>query len=128
MRDQSLHILQHALGLDDYGQGRMYRNRYVIGEGGDTWDLWMAHVEAGRAVRHEPRAIFGGDDSYCFMVTEAGKAFVREHSPKPPKVSPAKQRYLNWLRVADCYPDMSFGDWLKARKEIAAQEGGGNGL
>ena len=105
-----MHILQHALGLDEYGQGNPYRNHFVAGEDCDNWALCMAHVEAGRMVRHEPREIFGGSGHYCFVVTEAGKAFVAEHSPKPPKLSRAKQRYRAWLKVGDL---ISFGDWLK---------------
>jgi hypothetical protein len=116
MRDESLHILQHALGLDDYGQGTWYRNHFVTGPGGKDWDMCTEHVEAGRMVRHEPRAIFGGDDCYCFVVTEAGKAFVREHSPKPPKVSRSKQRYRDWLKVGDL---IEFGDWLKMKSREA---------
>lgn len=108
-RDQSLHVLQHALGLDDYGQGRAYRNHYVTGPGCDGWALCMAHVAAGRMVRHDPRAIFGGD--YCFTVTDAGRQFVREHSPEPPKLSRSKQRYEAWLRSS---VDVPFGEWLKS--------------
>jgi hypothetical protein len=109
-RDPSLHVLQHALGVDDYGQGNPYRNHFVTGPGCDNWGLCTAHVEAGRMVRHEPRAIVGGADSYCFVVTEAGRAFVREHSPKPPKISRAKARYRAWLRSN---LDTTFGEWLK---------------
>lgn len=108
--DPSLHILQHALGLDYYGRGTWYRNRFVISPGCDDWELCMAHVEAGRMVRHEPRDIFGGGDSYCFVVTLAGKAYVREHSPKLPRVSRGKARYRRWLR-SNC--DMSFGEWVR---------------
>jgi hypothetical protein len=110
MRDQSLHILQHSLGLDDFGQGKPYRNHFVTGPGCDNWSLCMAHVEAGRMVRHEPREIFGGADSYCFVVTEAGKEFVREHSPKPPKLTRSQRMYQRFL---DCDSGMKFGEWLK---------------
>lgn len=123
MRDPSLHILQHALGLDDYGRDHRrggkhhpfdtYRNHYVLSRDCDSWDLCMAHVEAGRMVRHEPRELFGGDGHYCFTVTEAGRAFVRDHSPKKPKVSRAKERYLDWLEIADVNHDLTFGQFLK---------------
>jgi hypothetical protein len=115
-RDPSLHILQHALGLDDYGRGKSYRNHYVTGPSCDGWDLCMAHVEAGRMEKHEPRDMFGGGDNCCFTVTDAGREYVLEHSPTPPRMSPSKQRYLTWLRVADVYPDMTFGEWLKQRR------------
>lgn len=110
MRDESMHILQHALGLDDFGQGNHYRNHFVAGKCHEDWERLMSHVEAGRMVRHEPRAIFGGDDSYCFVVTDAGKAFVREHSPKPPKVSRDKARYRRWRKSGF---DGSFGEWIR---------------
>lgn len=92
-RDPSLHILQHALGLDDYGRdqkGRVpsdieepYRNRFVTSDGTTDWPLCVEHFEAGRMSKHGPSPLFGGGDSYCFCVTELGLAFVREHSPKP---------------------------------------------
>lgn len=130
VRDESLHILQHALGLDDYGRSKhngrrshsasipattddCYRNRFVISDACDGWDLCQAHVEAGRMTKHGPSQLFGGPTSYCFCVTEAGLAFVREHSPKPPKVSRAKERYLDWLEIADLDPDLTFGQFLK---------------
>jgi hypothetical protein len=111
-RDPSLHVLQHALGMDDYGRqpDGDYRNHYVTDEGCDGWDLCMAHVDAGRMRRHGPRDLFGGPTSYCFVVTEAGREFVREHSPKPPKVSRSKARYRRWL---ESEVDMSFGQWVK---------------
>jgi hypothetical protein len=109
-RNESLHVLQHALGLDDYSQGNPYRNHFVASEGHDDWARLMDHVESGRMVRHDPRAIFGGDTSYCFVVTLAGKEYVREHSQKPPRVSRGKARYRRWLR-SNC--DMSFGEWVR---------------
>lgn len=122
-RDPSLHILQHALGLDDYGRderGRMpadveqpYRNRYVVGEDCDSWKLCMEHVEACRMTRHDECRPWTGGMS-CFCVTEAGLTFIREQSPKPPKVSRDKQRYLDWLDEADATGER-FGEWLKRK-------------
>ena len=120
MRDQSLHILQHALGLDDYGRGKEYRNHYVADEGCDGFAECMAHVEAGRMFRRGPSDLYGGRKSYCFTVTDAGRAYVREHSPKPPKRTRAQRRYAEWLE-ADC--GLSFGEWLKQRKESEARRG-----
>lgn len=123
-RNPSLHILQHALGLDDYGRdskGRMpadieepYRNRYVVGPDSDAWKLCMEHVEAGRMTRHDECKSWTGGMS-CFCVTALGLRFVSEHSPRPPKVTRNQQRYLDWLRVSDVCPDLSFGQFLKMR-------------
>ena len=120
-RDPSLHILQHALGLDDFGQGSPYRNHFVSGPDCDNWALCMAHVEARRMVRHEPRAIFGGPGHYCFVVTDAGREFVRERSPKPPKLSRSKRRYRQWLEEDSSLP---FGKWLNATAERRGKESG----
>ena len=120
-RDASLHVLQHALGLDDYGMGdrgmhpfNAYRNHYVCGPGHHGYDICMEHVEAGRMERHEPRAVFGG--GHCFTVTDAGKAYVRDHSPKPPKLTRAQKRYRDWLDSGSAVSGMKFGDWLKGER------------
>lgn len=118
-----LHILQHALGRDEYGrrpQGRTddYRNHYCAGEGHDGFDLCREAVAAGLMVEHAPRAISGGD--YIFTVTLGGEAYVREHSPKPPKMTRSKARYLRFLD-ADC--GLTFGEWLKATTGAGATKG-----
>lgn len=118
--DPLLHLLQHALGLDDYGRGTNYRNHFVTGAGGDDWDLLNQAVTNGLAMRHDPRELFGGD--YCFTVTEAGKKWVRENSPKPPTLTRSQKRYEEFLRHDS---GMRFGEWLKWREERrrAAQYG-----
>lgn len=109
-RDHSLHILQHALGLDDYGQGNAYRNRFVTTPSTVDWPLCMAHVEAGRMERRGPHELFGGEESYCFVVTAAGRQYVQEHSPEPPRLSRSQRRYRRYL-AADT--GASFGEWLR---------------
>lgn len=113
-----LHILQHALGLDGHGRDsrgvlcpdETYRNRFVTDDDSDDGALCIALVADGLMERRAPRKVFDGMS--CFMVTEAGRAYVREHSPPPPKVSRGRARYLEYLRVADVY-DGTFGDWLR---------------
>ena len=99
-RDESLRILQHALGLDEYGldlSGRSpaehHRNYTVAEPGSYEWGLCVAHVDAGRMTRHGPSSLYGGNGSYCFVVTAPGIAYVREHSPKPP-VRPLRGKRL----------------------------------
>lgn len=108
IRDQSLHILQHALGLDDYGRGESYRNHFVAGEGSDDWAMLQEHVAAGRMIEHAPREIFGGGS--CFTVTDAGREYVRANSPAPPKKTRAQKRYLAWLDADD---GRTFGEWMR---------------
>lgn len=116
-----LHILQHALGRDEYGQRRDrsraddYRNHYCAGDN----DLSMCReaVAQGLMVEHAPREISGGCP--IFTVTDKGKAHIAEHSPAPPKLSPGKARYLRWLHLRDVL-DLSFGEWLKSESRRQA--------
>lgn len=107
MTPDHLHILQHALGLDKYGRGRQYRNHYVT-DGLECDRL----VDLGLMARRHPTELTGGMAS--FTVTDAGKAYVREHSPKPPKVSRGRARYLHWLAVSDTSNE-PFGAWIKRK-------------
>lgn len=103
-----IHVLQHSLGLNRYGQGESYRNYYVAGAGHHSMPTLEALVSEGLMHRFVGNAVTGGDD--CFKVTDAGRAYVAEHSPKPPKLTRSQRRYEDFL-AADC--GMRFGEWLK---------------
>lgn len=103
MTTQQLHLLQHALGLDEYGRGRAYRRHYV----GDEHEC-RPLVELGHMVEHRATELTGG--SPLFIVTEAGERATRKGSPAPPKLSRSEQRYRRFLRADS---GMSFGEWLK---------------
>lgn len=105
-----LHILQHAQGLDQYGRGTFYRNRFVTGPDGDDYALCRELVELGFMVEHPPRDLFGGMS--CFVVTHAGRDACALNSPRPPKVSRGRKRYLEWLDAHDA-SGVSFGEWMK---------------
>lgn len=114
-----LEILQHSLGVDQYGQGAMYRNHFIAGE--DDAQVCRALVALGMMREYPPSELTGGDP--LFLVTKAGKSAVREYSPKPPKLTAAQQRYREWLKVSDVYPDWDFGDWLRHRMlDLAMRE------
>lgn len=113
MSAEGLHILQHTIGRDEFGQPRSksnpeFRNHFVTGEGGKDHAHCMALVAAGLMTRQTGHAPSGGSD--VFYVTDAGRSYVAEHSPAPPKLSRSQRRYQAFLD-ADC--DMSFGEWLK---------------
>ena len=111
-----LHILQHSLGRDQYGKAGPsgdYRNHFCTGPSCDNFALCREAVAQGLMTEHAPREISGGD--HIFKVTDAGREYIAANSPAPPKVSRGKARYLKWLEVSDCAPDLSFGEWLKAR-------------
>ncbi|MDE3789599.1 hypothetical protein I7G86_02935 [Sinorhizobium meliloti] len=119
MDDKQLHILQHSLGLDQYGRGTFYRNHFVTGEGSKDHAFCMALVNAGFMTVRSGNALTGGDD--VFRVTDAGKAAVVEHSPSPPKLSRSQQRYQAWL---DYDGSMSFIEYLKWKSRQNATEAG----
>ena len=107
MDKELLHILQHSLGLDKYGQERQYRNHYVAG--GDDVPKCRELVALGHMREHTANALTGGDP--CFTVTRAGIDAVAEHSPPPPKLTRGQQRYRDYVKVADCFED--FGHYLR---------------
>lgn len=96
---RGLHILQHSLGVDKYGQGNQYRNHFVTGEGSTDYPDCEALVRAGLMVRQKGGRLTGGDDA--FFVTEEGKRYVATNSPPAPKLTRGQQRYREWLNVSD---------------------------
>ena len=107
-----LHILQHALGRDQYGRnphgGPDYRNHYVAG--GEDVATCREAVAVGLMVEHPPSQITGGDP--LFTVTDAGKAHVLANSLPPPKLTRGQERYRRWLDVSDATGE-TFRDFLK---------------
>lgn len=108
---EGLRVLQHALGTDKFGRGTMYRRHFVTGEGSLDHPTCMEAVERGLMTRHPGNALTGGDDT--FLVTEAGKQFVRDHSPKVDAKQRARDRYSRFLNLSDVMPDLTFRDFLK---------------
>jgi hypothetical protein len=99
-----LHILQHSLGLDQFGQGRMFRNHYV----GDP-EACRPLVTLGFMTEQRASELTGGDP--WFRVTDSGKAAMLAESPKPPKLTRSQLRYRQFL---DADSGMKFHEWLKA--------------
>jgi hypothetical protein len=111
--DRQLNILQHSLGVDQYGRGEQYRNHFVAG--GDDITTCRELVALGYMQESDSYGELSGNMP-CFFVSDAGKKAMRDGSPKPPKITAGQKRYHEWLEVADCYPDWKFGDWLKHAK------------
>jgi hypothetical protein len=104
MNPEQLHILQHSLGLDQYAQGKSYRNRYVCDPQPNIDELVALGLMADRG----PQPI--ADGMHCYQVTEAGMAAMYDASPLPPKRTRGQKRYDEFLR-ADL--GMTFGEYLK---------------
>lgn len=104
---QQLEILQHSLGVDQYGQGQMYRNHFCAG--GADEDICRELVALGYMETFTRSYL----PYYNCTVTDAGKAAMSAQSPKPPKLTRSQQRYRRFLK-ADT--GESFIQWLKDQR------------
>lgn len=112
------HILQHTLGLDEYGRGTFYRNHFVTGAGSADHANCVSLVEAGYMGVRERHPLAGGDDA--FWVTEAGKRAVRAHSPTPQKLTRGQQRYRDWLDYDGSMSFIEYVKWKSRQQQVDA--------
>ena len=110
MTPRQLEILQHSLGVDQYGQGRQYRNHFYAGGLDVTTCRELAEIGLMREFASSP--LTGGDPA--FFVTSEGKRKMAEESPPPPKRTRAQQRYDDYLKEDS---SMTFGEWIKRRSK-----------
>ena len=108
MTKSQLRILQHSLGIDQYGKGKMYRNHFCAG--GEDETVCRELVALGYM------RVFAPNESplpyYNCAVTEAGKKAVLSESPKPPKLTRSQKRYREFLSW-DCG---TFREFLEMQK------------
>lgn len=107
-----LQILQHALGVDQYGRGQRYRNHFCAG-GKDVANC--AELVALGYMRSFQRSYLPYFN--CTVTDDGVKVMLRE-SPSPPKLTRSQLRYRKWLDVADAY-NCTFGEWLKMEGRYA---------
>ena len=105
---RQLDILQHSLGVDQYGRGEMYRNHFCAG--GDDESVCRELVAMELMNAHPKTEVF---PYYNCSVTEEGKRVVRSQSLPSPKLSRSQRRYEAFL---DADSGMHFGEWLKSRR------------
>jgi len=115
MNARQLEILQHSLGVDKYGQGEMYRNRFCAGSGDEP--VCRELVALGYVRQHQTTELF---PYFNCSVTDAGKQAVREQSPRPPKLTRGQKRYREYLNVSDAFGG-TFGEFLKYKQQVAAE-------
>ena len=109
MTPRQLEILQHSLGVDQYGQGEMYRNHFCAG--GDDEAICRELVAMGYMETFERPYL----PYYNCTVTAAGRAAMLAESPKPPKLSRSQHRYRDFLK-ADL--GISFREYLKVLDDV----------
>ena len=109
MTPRQIEILQHALGLDQYGQGNMYRNHFCAG--GDDESVCRELVAMGYMEQFTREWL----PYFNCLVTDAGKAAVKRESPSPPKLTRGQKRYRAFL---DADSGLKFGEWMKQRRTV----------
>ena len=104
--ERHLGILQHALGLDQYGQGTSYRNQYCAGV--DDVEDCKALVAMGY-MRQVPTTSWL--PYFNCVVTGEGQSVVKQESPTAPKLTRSQRRYKEYLNAES---GMTFIEWLRA--------------
>lgn len=104
MTARQLEVLQHALGVDQYGRGEMHRNHFCAG--GDDEQTCRELVELGYMETFTREWL----PYYNCYVTDSGKVAMRTASPKPPILTRSKLRYQRFLTYDS---GLGFGEWLK---------------
>lgn len=108
-----LSILQHSLGVDEFGRGRQFRNHFVTDATSHDGRLCLQLVALGFMRDCGSRGELTGGMN-LFVVTRAGQEAMQRDSPVPPpakKMTRSQRRYDDFLR-SDC--GVSFREWLGA--------------
>jgi hypothetical protein len=113
MTPEQLHIIQHSLGCNKYGQneaggGGYYRDYYCVGLDNEK-TLTDLRFLVSQGWMREGHKLNKGRDQY-FHVTQLGISAMLGASPRPPKLTRDQKRYRDYLR-ADC--GYSFIEYLK---------------
>lgn len=106
LTNDQLGILRHMLGIDKPGAtpSEAYRDYYCANPG----DPEMAELERIGMVRCY-RACGGGYEWFTTTGTGRTAAFASLRAIRLPK---RKRVYRRWLDISDCYPDLTFGEFL----------------
>jgi hypothetical protein len=112
---EQLQILQHSLGVDEYGRtpkGFTPYTRNHFCAGGADEETCRELVALGYMAQHPTTSWLPYFN--CSVTPEGIKAMHRE-SPAPPKLTAGQKRYREFLE-ADT--GESFGQWLKDRQAV----------
>lgn len=110
MTPRQLEILQHTLGVDEYGRTQKgftpYTRNYFCAGSSDE-PTCRELVALGFMTQHKTTEIY---PYFNCSVTDAGKKSMHEESPAARKLTRSQMRYRAWLD-ADC--GMTFFEWMK---------------
>jgi len=109
LTSKELDFIQHALGVNEFGCGRQYRNHFVTDAAGPDGLVCERLVGKGLMERGRKDELTGG--SQCYHVTFTGKRAMASESKLPPVQTASQRRYAQYLNEDS---GLSFGEWLKA--------------
>lgn len=109
--ERQLAILQHSLGLNEFGEGSFFRNHFVVGPYGSDRENIKCLVNQSFMEKSPVLGALIGEDSECFHVTALGIDFVKKKSPTRARKTKSQQRGARWREYGDCFD--SFRDFLK---------------
>lgn len=104
---EQLDTLRHMLGINKRERCKPYRDHYCANEG-DPHLVAMASVGLVRLARRPSPGL----PYETYVTTPLGRKLAIE-SQRTMLLSPAKQRYVDFLNARDADPDLTFRDFLK---------------
>lgn len=114
---EQLHVLQHSLGVDEYGRGNRYRNRYLTDTDSSDGKIIKSLIALDFMASHGPQTLAGG--MHYYYVTPLGERAMTEQSPKPPQLTRSQRRYRAYLELEfnhsfiDFLTDPSLADYRR---------------
>jgi hypothetical protein len=113
---EQLRVLRHMLGIDKRERCEPYRDHYCANEG----DEELAEMARAGLVRLARRPTPGLPyDTY--VTTPRGREAAIE-SQRAMRLSPAQQRYHDFLNMRDACPDLTFREFLTTRGSAPRSE------
>lgn len=112
LNEEQIHVLQHSLGVDQYGRGRQYRNHFATDIGTTDWPVCIGLCALGLMEDQGKYEMCGG--MHIFTVTERGKKEMAKQSPSPPKLTRSQRRYQAFLEADS---GLCFSEWLKLKSQ-----------
>ena len=105
-------LLLHSLGLTKFNSLDMYRNYFITNS--DTEDYRICMSLVSKKLMSPPRNMIYSGTIY-FSVNNEGIKVGKFIADKKFKLTASQKRYRKWLQYTEAFPDITFGEFLKAK-------------
>lgn len=103
---QKIDILAHTLGNGE-------RNYFVADQGHSDMPT-LLQLESDGFMGRMATPSFLPNNDLVFYVTRAGKIWLEENRPKPPRITRDQKRYIRFLHLHDVWPDLTFKEFVNS--------------